>query len=369
MDLIDELKALSSKVSKQISIIQTEEATKNAFVMPFISALGYNVFDPTEVTPELTADVGTKKGEKVDYALLEDGKPIMLFECKWCGTDLDKKHKSQLYRYFSVTEARFGVLTNGIIYRFYTDLEEPNKMDARPFLEFNLLDIKESTVEDLKRFSKSVFSLDATLTAATELKYTREIKRLFAEQIANPSENFVRLFASQVYSGKLTQIVKQQFTDLTKKALNQFINDRINERLKSALATGDEDTSPSLPPAVQPPKENQKTKDKVKSKEEAKKDRESRIVTTEDEIEGHRIVREILREVIAPERVVMRDTISYCGILFDDNNRKPICRLHFNNPKRKYLGLFDENKTEEKVPIGDLNEIYQYADRLKATIA
>ncbi|OQY53944.1 MAG: restriction endonuclease [Candidatus Parabeggiatoa sp. nov. 2] len=368
MDLIDELKALSSKVSKQISIIQTEEATKNAFVMPFISALGYNVFDPTEVTPELTADVGTKKGEKVDYALLEDGKPIMLFECKWCGTDLDKKHKSQLYRYFSVTEARFGVLTNGIIYRFYTDLEEPNKMDARPFLEFNLLDIKESTVEDLKRFSKSVFSLDATLTAATELKYTREIKRLFAEQIANPSENFVRLFASQVYSGKLTQIVKQQFTDLTKKALNQFINDRINERLKSALATGDEDTSPSLPPAVQPPKENQKTKDKVKSKEEAKKDRESRIVTTEDEIEGHRIVREILREVIAPERVVMRDTISYCGILFDDNNRKPICRLHFNNPKRKYLGLFDENKTEEKVPIGDLNEIYQYADRLKATI-
>ncbi len=368
MDLIDELKALSSKVSKQISIIQTEEATKNAFVMPFISALGYNVFDPTEVTPELTADVGTKKGEKVDYALLEDGKPIMLFECKWCGTDLDKKHKSQLYRYFSVTEARFGVLTNGIIYRFYTDLEEPNKMDARPFLEFNLLDIKESTVEDLKRFSKSVFSLDATLTAATELKYTREIKRLFAEQIANPSENFVRLFASQVYSGKLTQIVKQQFTDLTKKALNQFINDRINERLKSALATGDEDTSPSLPPAVQPPKENQKTKDKIKSKEEAKKDRESRIVTTEDEIEGHRIVREILREVIAPERVVMRDTISYCGILFDDNNRKPICRLHFNNPKRKYLGLFDENKTEEKVPIGDLNEIYQYADRLKATI-
>jgi hypothetical protein len=366
MDLIDELKALSSKVSKQISIIQTEEATKNAFVMPFISALGYNVFDPTEVTPELTADVGTKKGEKVDYAILEDGKPIMLFECKWCGTDLNKKHKSQLYRYFSVTEARFGVLTNGIIYRFYTDLEEPNKMDARPFLEFNLLDIKESTVEDLKMFSKSVFSLDATLTAATELKYTREIKRLFAEQLANPSEKFVRLFASQVYSGKLTQIVKQQFTDLTKKALNQFINDRINERLKSALASGDEENSPSLPPAVQPPKENQK--DKVKSKEEAKKERESRIVTTEDEIEGHRIVREILREVIEPEKVVMRDTISYCGILFDDNNRKPICRLHFNNPKRKYLGLFDENKTEEKVPIGDLNEIYQYADKLKATI-
>jgi predicted type IV restriction endonuclease len=99
-------------------------------VMPFISALGYNVFDLTEVTPELHADVGLKKGEKVDYAILKDGKPIILFECKWHGADLNREHASQLYRYFSVTEARFSVLTNGIAYRFFTDLEAPNKMDA-----------------------------------------------------------------------------------------------------------------------------------------------------------------------------------------------------------------------------------------------
>ncbi len=368
MDFIDELKALSSKVSKQLDMIQTEEATKNAFVMPFINALGYNVFDPTEVTPELAADVGTKKGEKVDYAILKDGKPIMLFECKWCGTDLEKEHKSQLYRYFSVTDARIGVLTNGVIYRFYTDLEEPNKMDARPFLEFNLLNIKESTVEELKMFSKSFFSLDETLTAATELKYTTEIKRIFAEQLLNPSENFVKFFASQVYSGKLTQVVKQQFTGLTKKALNHFINDRINERLKSALTTVDEENTSSVSPPIQQPYENQTATKEVKSKEEAKKDRESRVVTTEAEIEGHLIVRKILKEVIDTERVVMRDTISYCGILFDDNNRKPICRLHFNNLNRKYLGLFDENKTEEKVSINQLSEIHQYADRLKTTV-
>ena len=368
MDLIDELKALSSKVSKQLDMIHTEEATKNAFVMPFINALGYNVFDPTEVTPELAADVGTKKGEKVDYAILKDGKPIMLFECKWCGTDLEKEHKSQLYRYFSVTDARIGVLTNGVIYRFYTDLEEPNKMDARPFFEFNLLNIKESTVEELKMFSKSFFSLDETLTAATELKYTTQIKRIFAEQLLNPSENFMKFFASQVYSGKLTQVVKQQFTGLTKKALNHFINDRINERLKSALTTVDEENTSSVSPPIQPPYENQTATKEVKSKEEAKKDRESRIVTTEAEIEGHLIVREILKEVIDTERVVMRDTISYCGILFDDNNRKPICRLHFNNSNRKYLGLFDENKTEDKVSINQLSEIHQYADRLKTTV-
>jgi len=358
MDLIDELNNLSSKVFKQKDIIQTEEATKNAFVMPFISALGYNVFDPTEVTPELTADVGTKKSEKVDYAILKDGKPIILFECKWCGHNLDKQHKSQLYRYFSVTEARFGVLTNGIIYRFYTDLEEPNKMDDKPFMEFSLLEVTEAAVEDLKKFSKSSFSLQETLTAATELKYTNGIKQILAKQMTLPSEDFVRFFASQIYTGnRLTQPVKQQFGELVKKALHQFVNEKINERLKFALAS--EEVSN---------KTDTENEENTEDKEEIKADRKSRIVTTDEEIEGHRIVREILTEVVKPERVAMRDTISYCGILFDDNNRKPICRLYFNNPKRKQLALFDQNKSEDKVYINELGEIGQYADKLKAIV-
>lgn len=358
MDLIDQLKALSSKVAKQLDLIQTEEATKNAFIMPFINALGYNVFDPTEVTPELTADVGTKKGEKVDYAILKDGKPIMLFECKCCKVDLDKEEMSQLYRYFNVTDARFGILTNGIIYRFYTDLEEPNKMDSKPFLEFNILDdIKDSLVEDLKRFTKTFFSLDETLTAASELKYTKEIKRLLAEQLVNPSEEFVKFFAAKVYAGKLTQVVKQQFADLTKKALHQFITDRINERLKSALA--EEDSKPSPIPTQS---SGQMPTEEVKEAEKSK------IVTTPEEIEGYHIIKSILRQTFDPNRVMLRDTVNYCGILLDDNNRRPICRLHFNNLNKKYLGLFDAEKKEEKVPIGELNELYNYADRLIATV-
>src|SRR3954467_14919592 len=155
MDFIDQNRELSARIPKQLPHIHTEEATKNALIMPFISALGYNVFDPTEVTPELHADIGLKKGEKVDYAILKDGKPILLFECKWHGADLSKEHASQLYRYFSVTEARFSVLTNGIIYWFYTDLDASNKMDAKPFFEFNMLDFKESDIEQLKKFSKA----------------------------------------------------------------------------------------------------------------------------------------------------------------------------------------------------------------------
>src|SRR5437763_6168834 len=234
-DFIEVLQSLSSKIAKQKNLINTEEATKNAFVMPFISALEYDVFDPTEVIPEFIADVGIKKGEKVDYAIKQNGKIIMLFECKCCNSPLDDGHTSQLYRYFSVTEARIAVLTDGIIYRFFTDIEEPNKMDPKPFMEFNMLDIQEPLVVELKRLTKQAFNLEAILTVAGELKYTREIKRILNEELNAPSEEFVKLIAGQVYSGKLTSAVRGQFAVITKQAFTQFINEHIPERLRSAM--------------------------------------------------------------------------------------------------------------------------------------
>jgi hypothetical protein len=235
MDFIDQLRALSARGSKQIPMIATEEATKNALVMPFINALGYNVFDPAEVTPELNADVGVKKGEKVDYAVLKDGAVVMLFECKSVSTNLDKITPTQLFRYFTVTKARIGILTNGLIYRFFSDLEEPNKMDTRPFLEFDLLDIEEPVVAELKKLSKGSFDQEAVLEAASELKYTREIKRVLAEQLSAASEEFVRFFIPHVYSGRMTQSVKDQFTPIVQRAFRHFISDQVNDRLKSAL--------------------------------------------------------------------------------------------------------------------------------------
>jgi len=179
----DKVRELAARIPGQREHIRTEEACKSALVMPFINALGYNVFDPREVTPELVADVGTKKGEKVDYAILRDGKPIMLFECKPCGCDLDLAHASQLYRYFSVTEARFGILTNGINYHFYSDLEAPNKMDAKPFLEINMLSLDDIAITELTRFSKAAFDVSSILATASELKYMKEIKRVLAGEM------------------------------------------------------------------------------------------------------------------------------------------------------------------------------------------
>jgi predicted type IV restriction endonuclease len=369
MDFIDKIRELAARIPKQVALIQTEEATKNAFVMPFISALGYNVFDPTEVTPELHADVGTKKGEKVDYAILKDGKPIMLFECKWHGADLSKEHASQLYRYFSVTEVRFSVLTNGILYWFYTDLDAPNKMDAKPFFEFNMLDIREQDVEELKKFTKSAFDLNGILTTASELKYLREIKRIMGEQMNEPSEDFVKFFASQVYSGRMTQAVREQFTAMTRKALKQFINDQINERLKNALVS---DTAvamekmPDLPVATNGAATNP-TNGATNGTSNGSEPAQGTATTTEEELEGLYIVESILREGVSVKRIVMRDVQSYCGILLDDNNRKPICRLHFNTGQ-KYVGFFDGDK-EVKVAIERIDDLYQHADRLKATVS
>jgi len=236
MDFIEKLHTLSVKIQKQKELIQTGEATKKAFIMPFISALGYDVFDPTEVVPEFIADVGIKKGRKVDYAILRDGKVIMLFECKACNDTLIKVMPPNFTGTSSVTAARIAILTNGIVYRFYTDVEERNKMDSKPFMEFDMLDIRDRLVVELKRFTKQAFNLHEIVTVAGELKYTREIKRILSEQLISPSEDFVRFLAGQVYQGRLTQSMREQFTDIIKRAFPQFINERINDRLRSAMA-------------------------------------------------------------------------------------------------------------------------------------
>lgn len=357
MDFIEQLQQLAKRIPQLCDHLQTEEATKNALIMPFIAALGYDIFNPLEVVPELNADYGTKKGEKVDYAIKKDDRIIMLFECKHCGGDLSINHAGQLFRYFSVTDARIGVLTNGIVYRFFTDLESPNKMDEKPFLEVNMLDLNEAVVAELKKLTKPSFNIDELMTAAGDLKYTREIKRHLAEQLADPNEEFVRFFASRVYGGILTPARKEQFSAIAKRAFSQFINERINDRLKSAIAGGDAPSVQIEAPVVpsQP----------IDSEEPRRADL---IETTSDELEGYYIVKSLLRDAVEPARITHRDTQSYMGILLDDNNRKPLARLHFNRTQ-KYLGLFDENRNEERIAITDLNDIYSHAGKMQRVLA
>lgn len=355
MDIFNNLSGLSAKIQQQAAIIQTEEATKSAFVMPFISQiLGYDVFDPTEVIPEFICDVGTKKGEKIDYAISKGGEIQILIECKKIGEPLNVKHASQLFRYFHVTNARISILTNGQLYKFFTDLDAPNKMDEKPFLELDLLDIDEHVIPELVKLTKSAFDVDSIVSAAGELKFISQIKKMISSQFSEPDEDFVKFFASRVYDGILTQKVREQFSVLTKKAATQWLNDQVNERLKSAISGGTMVSNPV------------NSDDLSKSSADKNDTDSSAIVTTEMEIEGFHIVKSIIRKIIDPQRITFRDTQSYLGILIDDNNRKPICRLHFNR-SQLYVGMFDGEKKETRHPITTLNDIYTFTDQLRAT--
>lgn len=356
MDLIDQIRILSSRISSQKDLIQTEEATKNAMIMPFIQLLGYNVFDPTEVTPELVSDIGTKKGEKVDYAILKDGKPIILFECKKAGGDLNINHANQLFRYFHVTEARFGVLTNGIEYKFFTDLEQPNKMDEKPFFEFNILEFKEKDIEEVKKFAKSSFDVSNIMETASELKYTRAIKSTLASLAQSPTEDFVRLVTYDLIgSRRFTAAVCDQFTRITKTAFELLISEKINDRLKGAM-------SPELLPVVKPAS---KSESEEKSTDHP---REEDVQTTLDELQAYYNIRAVLRTHVNPARIFMRDAKSYCAILFDDNNRKPICRLYFNNPAKLSIGFMNEKREETRISINAADDVFDHSDRLVAAI-
>lgn len=350
-DFEDRIEELKGKVSQLKNSLQTEEATKNALVMPFIKdILGYDVFNPLEVVPEFTADQGIKKGEKVDYAIIRDDAVQILIECKKAGEKLSSNHTSQLYRYFSVTDARIAILTNGVQYAFYTDLDAPNRMDKAPFMELDFANFNWRLVNELRKMSKPDFDLSDVVSAAGELKYTNRIKRLIAEEFSQPSDELVAFFATKVYDGRMTQKVKDEFRDIVKRAAAQFVNDHINDRLKGAV----KDDYAERPPAVE-----------SSEAEEAAADQQ--VETTAEELQGFYIVRAILSDCIDMSRIVDRDTLSYFGVLLDDNNRKPICRLHFNRAK-KYIGIFDQDKKETRHAIETPSDIFAFKDDLRRTV-
>ncbi|MCC8039027.1 MAG: type I restriction enzyme HsdR N-terminal domain-containing protein [Bacteroidales bacterium] len=353
MDFKDSIRQISEKIESLKENLPTEEATKTALIMPFISALGYDVFNPLEVLPEMCCDIGIKKGEKIDYAILKDGEPIILIECKHWQQDLNL-HDNQLLRYFNVSKAKFGVLTNGIIYKFYTDLAEPNKMDTKPFLEVNMLDLKDTQVEELKKFHKSYFNVIEILSSASELKYMGELRTVIGKEFTAPTPDFARYFGKQVYDGVFTPKVLEQFTGLVKRTISNYINDTISDRLKAV--TKEEDTpkavgEPVIEAAGSPAEEPAST---------------SKIITTEEELQAFYIIKAILYGTIPVERVTYRDAQTYFAVFIDNNNRKTVCRLYLDSPTNKRLTFLDENKKELHNKIKSIDDIYNFSKELIA---
>ena len=335
------LSALAKRVEQHGDTIHTEEAIKTSVVLPFLQSLGYDVFNPAEVIPEYTADAVGKKGEKVDYAIMRDGEVSILIECKGLTTALGEKHLAQLYRYFSVTNARFAILTNGREFRFHSDLEETNRLDRRPFFTFDLLDYSAQAIVELEKFAKDSFDVDHILAQAERLKYVSSIRTVLAEWMQSPPEALVKLVAAEVHEGRVTADVRAMIASGVKSAFTDIVRDRVRSRLNTAL---DDTPAEQAEPAT--------------TTEE--------IETTQEEIEGWLTVKTILRGKVKGTRIVMRDARSYCAILLDNNNRKPLVRLHFNRAQ-KYVGLFD-GEAEERVAIGSLDDMLGLSERVLATV-
>ncbi|MEO0548677.1 MAG: type I restriction enzyme HsdR N-terminal domain-containing protein [Pseudomonadota bacterium] len=338
-----ELSSFSARACAMREKIMTEEAVKMAVILPFFKMLGFDPYNPEEIIPEYTADIGIKRGEKVDYAISLNQQIEILVECKSPQTPLRFEHASQLCRYFNVANARIAVLTNGFDWHFYTDSEKRNVMDQKPFLEFNLSKLDRREVKQIAKFRKDKFCLDRILETASELKYRAALESEFRSEILEPSDEFVELLTRRVCDGRFTQSRKDQFRPLVKNSINEVLRESVSALLANALerSSGSEIEHEELQP--------------------------SGIVTTEEEEQGLRIVQAICAELVPSSRIAMRDQKASCAIIMDDNRRKPLVRLWFNAPGKKFVGLFD-GESEEKMPVDTAEDLFQFTHRIKQTL-
>jgi len=350
MDFKDAILQLSERIEKQRDSISTEEATKNAFIMPMISILGYDIFNPFEVVPEMDCDITKKKGEKIDYAIMKGDEPIILIESKHCKQNLNL-HETQLKKYFVASNARFGVLTNGIEYNFYTDLDKANIMDDKPFLVVNMLNLSDNDIEQLKKFHKSYYNEQEILSIAAQLQIMLAIKELIINDFQNPSHEFVRYFIREINKGKSTIKQIEQYTPLVKKSISNYVNDVISERLNLAIKN----------------ESGQKTNLQKQENEEHREgivfeDKENGIITTQEEIDAYNIIRSILRKHIDVKKITYTDNKAYFVVKISYFSW--ICRLSLNKSSKRICFPKDNYKSNEWFDIDSLDDIFKYEEKL-----
>lgn len=333
MDFKEELKNYVKRIENTKDTLQTEEATKMALILPFFQLLGYDVFNTSEFCPEYVADIGIKKGEKVDYAILVAGEPVILVEAKAANKKLDN-HKSQLFRYFVSTPAKFAILTNGIEYRFYSDLDEANKMDKDPFLAVNLLNIKDAQIAQLSKFQKDTFNISDILDSASLLKYVNIFKDYIDQQFQEPADEFIKLLLQPVYKGVKTQNVIERFRPVVAKAMTEYLTEALNEKLQAALETTATTSTNDI-----------------------------NALKTNEHWEILNIIKEILQNVIDVRKVSLKYTSAYIAVLYEKNTRKWICRITLSSAQQNLI-IPDGNKNEVRFAINDISDLYNYSEQI-----
>ena len=367
MTLKTDIQELAKAVPDFRDVLTSEQATKQALVVPFIKALGYNVYDPREVVPEYVADLGTKRGEKVDYAIMKDSVPVILIECKSITDKLNGSTvKSQLFRYFVATsKVRLGLLTNGVKYQFFSDLDNQNVMDLTPFLEVDLENLTDSDMDRLERFVKG-FDVAATVEEAARIRQIDLIKALLCRQLIEPDDEFVDWVQQQLYPDEAIVPFMSKFPETVREALRDFVNDKIHETL----------------PVAQNLTRPEKDQD-IEMSDDADETGSTKLQWLSDYIppdkqkgdlvEAIGLLQGILKDMIDLNRVQVKCGVStYVSMQRDGRRNEPICRIWFGNNGKSGFGYFDGSRNENgrakpvEVPIDQPADILQYREQIQA---
>ncbi len=357
MDFIEKIKDLAKRIEEQKKVVATEQAAKTSMVMPFLQLMGYDVFNASEVIPEYIADWGAKKGEKVDYAIKVGGKFVMLIECKPANDKLDASKESQLARYFTnIPEARIGMLTNGIIYKFYTDLNEPNIMDVDPFLVFDFSQINERIAMKLEMFTKEkITNTDSVTSDIVKLRNYSATSEVVFKELSEPSDELIRHIIKQLPFKKIAnEAALAEFRIHVKKAIEQFEHNFFDEQIRKLQEATKTEENEQKPLETQPePPRNQ-------------------IITTVQEYQALSIVKTILFNIISSDKVGIKDFEGYCNIVYKVQGSPCIIRLFFNEAEQGKLYIsFPANEEYEKLgrmAIKDIDSINNHSEKIIATV-
>lgn len=320
MGFKEDLLKLATQISERKDHVFNEEMVKQALIIPFIQALGFDVFNPLEVRPEYDSDFGKKKGEKVDYAIFKDNKPIMFIEAKSVNEKLEN-HDAQLSRYFNATpEVKVGILTNGIEYKFFTDLNSNNIMDDTPFLNPVITDLSDADIEALSKFRKEAFDTQDALALAEELIYTSNLNQKLEDIFKNPPDDFIRYLIKDFSDTRVTANVIEKFRPIVKKSISQALIKMVSEGLSSQESVPSDIPVPSV--------------DVINSETESEAKQKSQITTTENELKAFELIKSILSEYGKDISLLQyKDTTVYFSI-YVKNPSNWIVRLNLDGAKK-----------------------------------
>lgn len=258
MGLLEDLRKLSEKVKLRKDHVKGEEATKHALIVPFLQVIGFDTTDPLEVKPEFVADFAKRRSngqfQKVDYLITVKGEPAIFVEAKSVEAAAEE-HDGQLRYYFNSTPSvKLAIVTNGLVYRFFTDLKMHNIMDEVPFLEFNILQITEREAGIIERYTKARFDAESVRQHAEEVISLEKVTKLINDLLRNPSASFVKLVIEQldlVGDNRITANVISRFEPIVRKSIENVLFEHVARAIQQMQAPPPQAPEPAQPPQMQ----------------------------------------------------------------------------------------------------------------------